>query len=149
MLRPLWTFFLVIMNIFGDHRLGKHQKELRLQLITVTFLARVAPKNRKRSTADVRTDYNKWSRNATLLGIDAYRKYEALRMLNLLTVLSVRLLARVPTVLTVLAVLAVPVPELELVFERTLNNYNLINKRDQIVSHFTVIVSTHQHIRCL
>ena len=53
-----------------------------------------------------------------LLRIDAYRKYEPLRMLNLLTVLSVRLLARVPTVLTVLAV---PVLELELVFERTLS----------------------------
>ena len=52
-----------------------------------------------------------------LLGIDAYQKYEPLRMLNLLTVLSVRLLARVPIVLTVLAV---PVLELELVFERTL-----------------------------
>ena len=51
-----------------------------------------------------------------LLRIDAYQKYEALRMLNLLTVLSVRLLARVPTVLTVLTV---PVLELELVFERT------------------------------
>ena len=50
------------------------------------------------------------------ISIDAYRRYEALRMLNLLTVLSVRLLARVPTVLTVLAV---PVLELELVFERT------------------------------
>ena len=53
-----------------------------------------------------------------LLRIDAYRKYEPLRMLNLLTILSVRLLARVPTVLTVLAV---PVLELELVFERTLS----------------------------
>ena len=52
-----------------------------------------------------------------LLGIDAYRKYEPMRMLNLLTILSVCLLATVPTVLTVLAV---PVLELELVFERTL-----------------------------
>ena len=57
-------------------------------------------KNESESTADVGTDYNKWSRNATLLRIDAYRKYEALRMLNLLTVVSVRLLARVSTVLT-------------------------------------------------
>ena len=80
-----------------------------LGLITVTFLEQLQ-KTKSESTADVRIDYNKWSRDVMLLGIDAYRKYEPLRMLNLLTVLSVRLPARVPTVLTVL----------ELVFERTL-----------------------------
>ena len=74
-------------------------------------------KTESESTADVRTDYNKWSRNIMLLRIDAYRKYEPLRMLNLLTVLSVRLIARVPTVLTV------PVLELKLVFERTLRYF--------------------------
>ena len=82
----------------------------------MTFLARAAPKTESESIADVRTDYNEWSRNVMLLRIDAYRKYEPLRMLNLLTVLSVRLLARVLTVLTV------PVLELELVFERTRSN---------------------------
>ena len=78
------------------------------------LLGKQLQKTESESTADVRTDYNKWSRNTTLLLIDAYRKYEPL---NLPTVLSVRLLARVPTALTVLAV---PVLELELVFARTL-----------------------------
>ena len=76
-------------------------------------------KTESESTADVRTDYNKWSRNVMLLRIDAYRKYEPLRMLNLLTILGVRLLARVPTVLTVL----------ELVFERTLDPVKALVKR--------------------
>ena len=89
-------------------------EERHLGLITVTFLARATPKTESESTADVQTGYNKWSRNVMLLRIDAYQKYEHLRMLNLLTVLSVRLLA------TVLTVLAVPVLELELVFECTL-----------------------------
>ena len=51
-------------------------EERHLGLITVTSLARAAPKTESESTADVRTDYNKCSRNVMLLRIDAYRKYE-------------------------------------------------------------------------
>ena len=39
MLRLLWAFLLVLMNICGDHWLGKHQKKQLLKLIAATFLA--------------------------------------------------------------------------------------------------------------
>ena len=101
-------------------------------------------KTESESTVDARTDYNKWSRNVMLLRIDAYRKYELLRMLNLLTVLSVRLLARVSTVLTILAI---PVLELELVFERTLSCSHKRNlKLAFILVEHNVLVATANHI---
>ena len=89
-------------------------EERHLGLITVTFLARAAPKNPKAkallmfeqtTTSGVET--------SCYFVLTLTGSMSLLLMLNLLTVLGVRLLARVPTVL------AVPVLELELVFERT------------------------------